>query len=577
MPMDNRDVARILRETALLLEVDGAQIGRFRSYERAAQQIEALAEPVAQVAAEKRLQAIPGIGERMEEHIGEILRTGAYGKHQKLLKKYGAGVLDILNLQGMGPKKAAVLWKKFKVGSVADVERLAREGTLRDLDGFGEKTEQNLMKAAAAYQQTAGRFLQHRAEETAEQLIAYINKLGKKVEQVTAAGSLRRGRETIGDLDLLLISTETEAVAEHVVAYAEVADVLARGENKVSVKLKNGMQVDVRILERKSYGAALLYFTGSKAHNIVLRGLAKDKGWKLSEYALETAKGGRWVAGRTEEEVYQKLGLEYIEPELREDAGEVTAAARHGGLPKLVELGDLRGDLQMHTTESDGKNSIEEMARAAQALGHEYIAITDHSKSVTVANGMDEKRTLAHMKRIREVSGRLEGFRVLAGIEVDILKDGRLDLDDEVLSALDVTVGSVHSYMNLEAAEMTERLLRAIENPHLKILGHPTGRLLLRREPYRYDLEAVLKACKKQGVAVECNAFPDRLDLRDVDLRAAKEHGVKVVISTDAHSTMHLPYIKYGVRTARRGWIEKGEVLNALPVEKMLKGLRAVG
>ena len=571
--MDNRDVAKILRETALLLEVDGAQMGRYRSYERAAQQIESLSEPVTQVAAEKRLQAIPGIGERMEEHIGEILRTGGYTKHQKLLKKYSAGVLEMLNLQGLGPKKVAALWRKFKVGSVADVERLAREGKLRELEGFGEKTEQNLLKAAAAYQQTAGRFLQHVAEQTAEQLIAYIEKLGKKVEQVTAAGSLRRGRETIGDLDLLLISTETEAVADHVVAYAEVADIVARGENKVSVKLKNGMQVDVRILERKSYGAALLYFTGSKAHNILLRGLAKDKGWKLSEYALETAKGGRWVAGRTEEEIYQKLGLGYIEPELREDAGEVAAAAEER-LPKLVELGDLRGDLQMHTTESDGKNSIEEMARAAKALGHEYIAITDHSKAVTVANGMDEKRTLAHMKRIREASRRLEGIRVLAGIEVDILKDGRLDLDDEVLAQLDVVVGSVHSYMNLEPAEMTERLLRAIENPNLKILGHPTGRLLLRREAYRYDLEAVLKACKKFGVAVECNAFPDRLDLRDVDLRAAREHGVKVVISTDAHSTTHLPYIKYGVRTARRGWIEKGEVLSTLPVEKMLKALR---
>ena len=571
--MDNRDVAKILRETALLLEVDGAQMGRYRSYERAAQQIESLAEPVAQVAAEKRLQAIPGIGERMEEHIGEILRTGGYAKHQKLLKKYGAGVLDILNLQGMGPRKAAVLWKKFKVGSVTDVERLGREGKLRDLAGFGEKTEQNLLKAAAAYQQTAGRFLQHVAEQTAEQLIGYIEQLGKKVEQVTAAGSLRRGRETIGDLDLLLISTETEAVAEHVVAYPEVSDVVARGENKVSVKLKNGMQVDVRILERKSYGAALLYFTGSKAHNIVLRGLAKDKGWKLSEYALETAKGGRWVAGRTEEEIYQKLGLAYIEPELREDAGEVPAATE-GHLPKLVELGDLRGDLQMHTTESDGKNSIEEMARAAQALGHDYIAITDHSKAVTVANGMDEKRTLAHMKRIREASKRLEGIRVLAGIEVDILKDGRLDLDDEVLAQLDVVVGSVHSYMNLEPAEMTERLLRAIENPNLKILGHPTGRLLLRREAYRYDLEAVLKACKKHGVAVECNAFPDRLDLRDVDLRAAKEHGVKVVISTDAHSTTHLPYIKYGVRTARRGWLERSDVLNTRPVEQLHKILR---
>jgi DNA polymerase (family 10) len=571
--MENRDVARILRETAQLLEVDGAQIGRYRSYERAAQQIEALAEPVGQVAAENRLQEIPGIGERMEEHIGEILRTGKYSKHQKLLKKYPSGILQMLEIQGLGPKKVALLWKKFKVKTVADVETLAREEKLRDLTGFGEKTEQNILKAVRAYQQTAGRFLQHQAEETAAHLIAYIEKLGKKVEQVTAAGSLRRGKETIGDLDLLLISTDPETVADHVLAYAEVAEKIARGENKVSVKLKNGMQVDVRILEKKSYGAALLYFTGSKPHNIVLRGRAKDKGWKLSEYALETVKSGKWVAGRTEEEVYQKLGLAYIEPELREDAGEVDAAAA-GRLPRLVELKDIRGDLQMHTTESDGKNSIEEMAAAARKRSYDYIAITDHSKAVTVANGMDEKRTLAHARRIREASKKMEGIRLLAGVEVDILKDGRLDLDDEVLAQLDITVGSVHSYMNLPPEEMTARILRALENPNLKILAHPTGRLLLRREPYRYDLEAVLKACKKYGVAVECNAFPDRLDLRDVDLRAAKEHGVKVVISTDAHATTHLPYMKYGVRMARRGWLEKGDVLNTLPVDSLLKALR---
>lgn len=571
--MTNRDVARILRETAQLLEVDGAQVGRYRSYDRAAQQIEALPEPVAQVAEAGRLQEIPGIGERMEAHIREILKTGKYSKHQKLLKKYPAGMLDMLQVQGLGPKKVSFLWKKFKVKTVGDIGKLAEQGKLRDLAGFGEKTEQNLVKAITAHQQLAGRFLQHQAEETAARLIAYIESLGKKVEQVTAAGSLRRGKETIGDLDLLLISTEVEAVSDHILAYPDVAEKIARGENKVSVRLANGMQVDVRILEKKSYGAALMYFTGSKAHNIVLRGLAKDKGWKLSEYALETIKGGRWVAGRTEEEIYAKLGLAYIEPELREDAGEVDAAAE-GRLPKLVALDDIRGDLQMHTPASDGKNSIEEMAATARRLGYDYIAITDHSKAVTVANGMDEKRTLAHAKRIREASKKLDSFRILAGVEVDILKDGRLDLADDVLAQLDIVVGSIHSYMNLEPAEMTERLLRAVENPHLKILGHPTGRLLLRREAYRYDLEKVLAACKKRGVAVECNAFPDRLDLRDVDLRAARERGVKVVISTDAHATTHLPYMKYGVRTARRAWLEKADVLNTLPCDKLLKALR---
>ncbi|MEE9234174.1 MAG: DNA polymerase/3'-5' exonuclease PolX [Candidatus Acidoferrales bacterium] len=571
--MTNQDVARILRETAQLLEVDAAQIGRYRSYEKAAQQVEALPEPVAQVAEEERLEDIPGVGERMAEHIREILKTGKYKKHQQLLRKYPPGILEILKVQNLGPKKAALLWKKFKVKTVADVGRLAEAGKLRGLAGFGEKTEQNLRKAVAAFQQMTGRFLQHRAEETADKLIAHIHKLGKKVERVDAAGSLRRGKETIGDLDLLLISTEVEAVAKHVLGYPEVAEKIAQGENKVSVRLRNGMQVDVRLLEKKSYGAALMYFTGSKPHNIELRGLAKDKGWKLSEYALETIKGGKWVAGRTEEEIYRKLGLAYIEPELRENAGEVEAAAT-GRLPKLVTLGDIRGDLQMHTTESDGKNSIEEMARAAQKRGYEYIAITDHSKAVTVANGMDEKRTLAHAKRIREASKKMDGFRILAGIEVDILKKGQLDLADEVLAQLDVVVASVHSYMNLEPAEMTERLLRAIENPNVMILGHPTGRLLLRREPYRYDLEAVLEACKKHGVAVECNAFPDRLDLRDVDLRAAKERGVKAVISTDAHSTVHLSFIQYGVKTARRGWLEKDDVLNTLPCDRLLRALR---
>lgn len=453
-----------------------------------------------------------------------------------------------------------------------DVEKLARAAKLRDLAGFGEKSEQNILKGIEMYKRQAGRFHLDEADRAAQQLVAYVEALGKTVEKVTPAGSLRRGKETIGDLDLLLISNEVEKVSDYILAYPRIEQQLARGENKVSFKLANALQVDVRILEERSFGAALQYFTGSKEHNIVLRGRAKERGWKLSEYALETIPGGRFVAGRTEEEIYEKLGLSYIAPELRENAGEI-AAAEQGRLPKLVERGDIRGDLQMHTTASDGKNSIEEMTAAARKLGYDYIALTDHSKAVTVANGMDEKRTLAQIKKIRQAQERVDRLRLFAGIEVDILKDGQLDLDNEVLAQLDVVVASVHSYMNLEPAAMTERLLRAFENPHLMILGHPTGRLLLRRDPFEFELERILDEAARRGIALECNAFPDRLDLRDVHLRMAKERGVKVVISTDSHSTAHLPFMKYGVLMARRGWLEKNDVLNTLPADKLLKAL----
>jgi len=399
--MDNRQVARILRETAQLLEIDGAMIGRYRSYERAAELIASLSEPIAELAKDtEKLTALPGIGDRMAEHIREILAKGDYRLRLKLLKKYPHTILDLLTLQSLGPKKVALLWRTFKAGTVEKVEKLARDGKLRDLPGFGEKSEQNILKAVEVFKKSSGRFLLSTADETAQKLIAYILEVGKRVESVTPAGSLRRGKETVGDLDLLLTlapakhsQKDIDAVADHILKYPDIEQILARGENKVSFRLANNLQVDVRLLEKENFGAALLYFTGSKEHNVTLRGRANKMGYTLNEYQLATLKGERRVAGRTEEEIYAKLDLAFIPPELRENAGEIEAAAE-GKLPKLLELSDIRGDLQMHTTASDGRSSIEEMAAAARALGHEYIALTDHSKAVTVANGLDEKRTL---------------------------------------------------------------------------------------------------------------------------------------------------------------------------------------
>ena len=579
--MENREVARVLRETAQLLEIDGAIIGRYRSYEKAAELIASLAESIEVLARDpEKLEELPGIGERMAEHIREILSTGDYALRKKLLKKYPLTMLEMLSVQSLGPKKALILWREFNCCTVDQLEQLAREGKLRDLAGFGEKTEQNILKAIEVFKKISGRFVIPTAEHEAEKLIAYIQrygKPGKPIRSITPAGSLRRWKETIGDLDLLLTYApetkpeELEAIKEHVLAYGELEQVLARGENKVSFRVAKGLQVDVRLLRPENYGAALIYFTGSKEHNVSLRGRAIKMGYTLNEYALAKLKDERRVAGATEEEVYAKLKLDFIPPELRENCGEIEAAEQHR-LPKLIEQSDLRGDLQMHTTESDGRHSIEQMAQAAHKMGYEYVAITDHSKAVTVANGMDEARTREHARRIR--AAKVAGIRILAGIEVDILKDGRLDLADEVLAELDIVVASIHSFMNLERAEITERMLTAIENPYVQIIGHPTGRILLRRDAMAYDMERILDAARRRGVIMECNAAPDRLDLKDAYLRMAKDRGVRVVISTDAHSIKNLELMRYGVQMARRGWIEKKDVLNALPLEQMLAALR---
>jgi DNA polymerase (family X) len=623
--MDNREIARILRETASLLQIDGAIIGRYRSYEKAAELIDSLPESVAQlVATPEKLTELPGIGDRMAEHLAEIVKTGDYALRKKLLKKYPETILQLLDLQSLGPKKVAFLWSEFKAGSVEEVEKVAKSGKLRDLPGFGEKSEQNILKAVEVFKKTTGRFLISRGEEAAKTIGAYIEKFGKAVESVTPAGSLRRGKETVGDLDLLVTLTEggekkkekpksgpprkagparqeeIDQLAEYILKFPGIDQTLAHGENKVSFTLADGLQVDVRLLEKENFGAALLYFTGSKEHNVALRGRANEMGWTLNEYELAVlaesgekkkekkeepkstakngsatreTKGGRRIAGRTEEEIYGKLQMEYVPPELRENTGEIAAAEKHA-LPKLIELRDIKGDLQMHTTASDGKNSIEEMAEAARKLGHEYIAITDHSKAVTVANGLSEKRMEEHIQRLRAADKKGLGIRVLVGSEVDILKDGSLDYSDEILAQLDVVVCSIHSYFNLDRAAMTERMLAAIENPYTQIIGHPTGRLLLKREALDYDIEKVLDACAKHGVAMECNSYPDRLDLKDVYLRMCKERGVKVVISTDSHVAGNLAFIKYGVTMARRGWLEKKDVINTLPCAGFLGALR---
>jgi DNA polymerase (family 10) len=580
--MENKEVATIFRETAELLAIDGGNIGRWRSYEKAAELLDGLHERIEDIAHdEEKLRELPGIGEGLANHIHEVLRTGDYSLRRRLLKKYPPTILQLLELQSLGPKKVAFLWKKFHVANVPQLEKIVLAQKLRGVRGFGEKSEQNILQAIEHFKHLygSGRFHINVADDEAQALIEHIRAAGG-IESVVAAGSLRRGKDTIGDIDLLVTmkpgsdkQKDVNRACAHILGYDRINQKLAQGENKLSVLLRGGIQVDVRLLHKENFGAALLYFTGSKEHNIRLRGRANERGWTLNEYALTTLKSARIIASRTEEEIYAKLKLSYIEPELREAAGEIEAAER-GKLPKLITLADVRGDLQMHTTASDGKNSIEQMAEAASELGYEYIALTDHSQAVTVANGLDEKRMCAQISQIRRAQHRFPNLRLLAGAEVDIHEDGSLDLDNEILAQLDLVVASIHSYMNLSRAEMTDRMLAAIENPYTQIIGHPTGRLIMRRDPFEYDMETVFRAAAKRGVAMECDAYPDRLDLCDVHLRMAKQSGVKIVISTDSHRTSHLRYMKYGVQTARRGWIEKKDVLNALPLPQLLLALR---
>jgi DNA polymerase (family 10) len=514
----------------------------------------------------------------MAANLQAIVASGTLPLRDELLAKYGSGLLQLLKLPGMGPKTISLLWDAAQISSIDQLGQAIDDGRLASLPRMGAKQIEKLKKGIEDYRRSAGRFRLDEAEDAAERISAYLLAF-KGIDRVTPAGSLRRGRETAGDLDLLVTGPacaveNADAAVEYVAAYPGIHSMIAKGENKVSFYLANSLQVDVRLLPSASYGAALQYFTGSKAHNVSLRQRALKMGYTLSEWSLARLDDSSTVAAATEQDVYSALGMDWMPPELRENLGEIEAAARHE-LPCLIEPVDLKGDVHMHTHATDGQNTIDEMAEAALAYGYQYIAITDHSKNLAMTNGLDEARALDHLQRIREVDKRMEGrIRVFTGIEVDILADGALDLDDEVLAQMDVVIASVHTRFEQSRDEMTARVLRAIENPYTRILGHPTGRLLLRREPFQIDLGAVLRRAAELGVAVEHNAAPERLDLSDRDLRLARELGCKIVINTDAHNLRDLDKMTYGLRQLRRAWLGPGDVLNTLGPDEFLAALR---
>src|SRR2546425_3826723 len=579
--MDNKAIAGILYETADLLEIDGGDSFRIRSYRNAAEAVEAQTQQIADLIGEpKKVLAISGIGKGMLVNLQEMLKEGRLSLHAELLKKYRPSMLELLKIQGLGPKTISLIWSAYQVCDVEGVEKLAREGKIRELPRMGEKHEQKLLKAIEDYRRIAGRFLLDAAEREAQKIVEHLRHF-PGVEKVAPGGSLRRGRETVGDLDVLVTGraccddAERQELIDHIIKLPGLMEIIARGENKVSFRLRGGMQVDVRFLPPESFGAAMQYFTGSKAHNVALRQRALKMGFTLSEYSLARLEDEKPVAGNTEEEIYAKLKLDYIPPELRENCGEIDAAASHA-LPAVISEQDLQGDLHMHTVETDGRNTIEEMAEAAKAKGYKYMAITDHSKNLAFANGLDDKRAVEHIQRIRAANEKIAGIKIFAGVEVDILADGTLDLSDSVLEQMDLVIASVHSHFNQSPAEMTDRLLKAVENPNPSLIGHPTGRLLLRRDAYPFDLDAILKAAAKNKVAMELNAYPDRLDLCDRHLRLAKQHGVKIVINTDSHHTSHLDKIRYGILQARRAWLAREDVLNTLPTQQFAKAMKHV-
>jgi len=609
--MDNITLARLLDETASLLEIDAADPFRIRSYRRAAEAVEQQTTQLATLAGPevdpKALLAIPGIGKGMAQNIRDLVATGSIPLREELLTKYKPTMLELLRLPGMGPKTVAMLYSALQVSNIDELEEAAKRGDLNGLPRLGEKFTAKLLKGIEDHRKNSSRFRIDVAREHADRISALIFQF-PGIETITPAGSLRRGRETCGDLDLLVTGPACEpdivaAAVEHVATLPLIDKLMARGQNKVSFTLRNNLQVDVRLLPRASYGAALQYFTGSKHHNVALRQRAIKRGLTLSEYALLRLEDNQIIASETEEAIYNALDLDYIPPELRENCGEIDAAARHT-LPHLITRADIRGDLHMHTTESDGTNSIREMAEAAIARGLEYIAITDHSKLLAMTNGMDDQRAIAHAARIRAESDKLAEefaakrgpqwehyearlkakeanvptptapFRILAGCEVDILLDGSLDLADETLAQLDIVIASVHSGFNQTDAEVTARVLRACENPYVQILGHPTGRKVLKREPYKIDIAALLTTAARLGIAVEHNSAPARSDLSDLHLRQAKELGCKIIVNTDAHVTTELDQLDFGIIQLRRAWLTPSDLINTQPVDRFLATLR---
>ena len=568
MPVQNAEIAAMFDQAAELLEIEGENPFRVRAYRRAARVIEGLPKSIkSMLAAGSDLTELPGIGKDLAGKIAEIVDTGHFSLLDTLKKELPGELGEIATLPGLGPKRVKLLHDKLKVSTLDDLRRVIRTGRLHKIRGFGPTMEKKL--AAALEKPVAEkRFKLAVAEGEAEALVNYLRSAGR---HVVVAGSYRRRRDTVGDLDALVTAADGAAVGDKLVAYENVAEVLAHGPTRTTVVLRSGLQVDVRAVPEECYGAALLYFTGSKAHNIALRAIAVRRGWKLNEYGLFSGK--RRIAGTTEEEVYKKLGIEFIPPELREDRGEVALAQAHK-LPQLVTRADLRGDLHVHSDWTDGTAPIAAMAEAAKAQGYEYIALTDHSRRVAMAHGLDPARLSRQSREIDRLNAKLLGLTVLKGIEVDILKDGRLDLPDASLAKLDIVIASIHSFFDLPRQAQTERMIRAINNPYVSIVGHPTGRLIGEREPYDLDMEAVFAAARARGVCLEINSQPDRLDLNDMHVHAAKQAGVKLAISTDAHSVNSFDWIRFGVDQARRGWLTAADVINTRPLADLRKLLK---
>jgi DNA polymerase (family X) len=567
--MENKEIARILWETGDLMEIAGEDSFRIRSYRNGATAIEGHIESVSIILRDpnRKITDIPGIGKGLAFVLKEIDETGTCERRAELLKRFPAASLEFLKIQGLGPKGVAMLFQHFQISTMDDLEKLCQDQKLRDLPRMGAKLEEKILRSIAQHKERTGRFLLSFADKAARELETQIRSLDG-IDAVTYAGSLRRGRETVGDLDLLVTGANAESALECVANYPRVQEVLGRGVNKTSIKLgREGLQVDVRALPRESFGAALQYFTGSKEHNVSIRTRAVKMGLTLNEYGLFRAETGERVAGETEEQVYQALGLDWIPPEMRENQGEIELAAAHN-LPTLIEQSQIRGDLHMHTVATDGKATLEEMAEAARDLGYEYIAITDHSKALAMANGLDEQRVIEFARRIRELDHAGLGIRVFSGLECDIMKDGSMDIAHDALAELDLVIGSVHNNMNMESAEMTDRLLRALGCPWLRILGHPTGRLLLQRDSFPFDFERVVDEAVRRGVALEINSSPERLDLSAQMARAAKCQGARFTISTDAHHPSHLQGMRFGVTTARRAWLSPADILNTLPLDQ---------
>lgn len=575
MPIHNEDIAQVFDQIADLLEIQGANAFRVRAYRNGARELRGLGQEAASLlAAGTDLTDLPGIGMALAAKIAEVVHTGSCQALKKLERELPADLPELLRLPGLGPKRVHALHYDLDIHTPEQLYRAAKDGRLRDLPGFGPKTEAALRAALETHLTSEPRFKLATAARYAEPLVAWLRQT-PGVDQVVVAGSYRRGRETVGDLDILVTASQPTAAIARLRDYEEVAQVVEAGDTRATVTLRAGLQVDLRAVPLDCFGAALHYFTGSKAHSIALRRLARAQGLKVNEYGV--FRGHQRLAGETEASVYAALGLPYIPPELRENRGEIEAA-RRGLLPELVTLDDLRGDLHCHTSATDGHASLAEMVAAARQRGRDYLAITDHSKRLTLAHGLDSRRLLEQMDAIDRLNERLASeevaFRVLKGIEVDILPDGGLDLPDAVLGQLDLVVAGVHSQFHLSRADQTRRVLKAMDHPYFTILSHPTGRLIAEREPYDLDMSRVIRQARDRGCYLELNAHPERLDLSDVHCQMAREEGVLISIASDAHSLQDLDDLRHGIAQARRGWLTKGDVLNSRPLKELLPLLR---